>query len=253
MIDGAKITGSSGEFRTASSASALARKKRDCEYGVAPIAEKNRKRLAPARSAARSRRSVATPFSSSIEASSWSRMAAARCTTVSTPRRACRNDAGLDRSPSAICTRTRSEPRRRGSRTRQRTCWRSATSRRNSADPTLPVAPVSRITRPPPLEPVPLFLPGVRVVVVAVELPEAHPVLAHHLDATQELGRLPEVALWHEQAQRRAVIGLERLAVVGVRDQHVVVHHDIERQVGGVATVRVGHHEPALRPQPRLL
>src|SRR4051812_3963140 len=44
-------------------------------------------------------------------------------------------------------------------------------------------------------EPVALFLPGVGVVVVAVELPEAHPVLGHDLQAAQELGRLPEVAL----------------------------------------------------------
>src|SRR4051794_3754484 len=134
-------------------------------------------------------------------------IAAARCTTVSTPRSACRNEAGLARSPSAICTRTRSGPSRRGSRTRQRTCLPSAIRRRSSADPTVPVAPVSRITpRTVPLEPVPLFLPGVRVVVVAVQLPEAHAILAHHLDAAQELGRLPEVALGHQQAQRRAVV-----------------------------------------------
>src|SRR5436190_23719674 len=120
-------------------------------------------------------------------------MAAARCTKVSTPRSAWRKEAGLARSPSAICTRTRSCPRRRGSRTRQRTCLRSAISRRRSAVPTFPVAPVRRITagRAPYSKPVPLFLPGVGGVVVAVELPEAHAVLAHHLDLAQELGGLP--------------------------------------------------------------
>ena len=40
---------------------------------------------------------------------------------MSTPRSALRNDGGSARSPSAICTRTRWSPRRRGSRTRQRT------------------------------------------------------------------------------------------------------------------------------------
>ena len=53
------------------------------EWCVAPIAEKKTKRFAPARSAARTSRSVATAFSSSIEACGWSRIAAARWTTVS--------------------------------------------------------------------------------------------------------------------------------------------------------------------------
>ena len=61
------------------------------------------------------------PFSSSIEPRGWSRIEAARCTTVFTPRIALRNDGGSVRSPSAICTRTRWAPSRRGSRTRQRT------------------------------------------------------------------------------------------------------------------------------------
>ena len=57
---------SSGAARTARSASALARKKRVRWNSVAPIAEKKRKRFTPARSAERSSRTVASPFSSSI-------------------------------------------------------------------------------------------------------------------------------------------------------------------------------------------
>src|SRR4051794_20498503 len=114
-------------------------------------------------------------------------MAAARWITVLTPRMALRNEPGSDRSPKAICTRTRSGPRRRGSRTRQRTRRPSAVSRRRSADPTLPVAPVSRITSGcGPSEPVALLAPGVRVVVVAVQLPEPHAILGHQLDLAQE-------------------------------------------------------------------
>ena len=76
--------------------------KRVREWRLAPSAEKNTNRRAPARSAARTSRSVATPFSSSIEARGWSRMEAARWITVSTPRSAFRNDAGFARSPRAI-------------------------------------------------------------------------------------------------------------------------------------------------------
>src|SRR5215216_1697205 len=141
-------------------------------------------------------------------------MAAARWITVFTPRIALRKEPGSDRSPSAICTRTRSGPSRRGSRTRQRTRSPSAVSRRSRAEPTFPVAPVRRITPTTGLEPVPLLLPGIRVVVVAVQLPEPHAVVGHELELAHELGRLPEIALGHEQSQRRAVVGFERLAVV---------------------------------------
>src|SRR3954465_943610 len=227
MIDGANTVVSSSDSTTARSATALAWKKREDECSLAPIVEKKRKRCTPPRSDARRRRAVATAFTSSIDAPWRSRMAAARWITVSTPRSALRKEAGLARSPRAICTRTRSAPSRRGSRTRQRTGLRAATRRRNSAVPTLPVAPVSRITGDS--EPVPLFLPGVGVVVVAVQLPEAHAVLAHHLELAQELGRLPEVALRHQQPQRRAVVVLQRLAGVGVGHEHVVVEQRGER------------------------
>src|SRR3954451_19720736 len=145
-IHGEKIVVWSSESSTARSASAFARKKRAREWRLAPIAEKNTKRFVRARSAARTSRSVATPFSSSIEARGWSRIAAARWITVSTPRRAFRKEAGSDRSPSAICTRTRSLPSRRGSRTSTRTRSPRAVSRRRTCEPTLPVAPVRRIT-----------------------------------------------------------------------------------------------------------
>src|SRR5829696_8454886 len=109
------------------------------------MAEKSTKWPTPACAAPWASRRVAIALSSSSEPPGWSRIEAARCTTVSTPRRAWRKEPGSPRSPSAICTRTRSGPRRRGSRTRQRTGRPAAVSRRRSALPTVPVAPVSRI------------------------------------------------------------------------------------------------------------
>ena len=79
---------------TACSASAFARKKRARWWVEAPSTEKNTKRSTPWRCAARTIRQVAIPFSSSIEPRGWSRIEAARCTTVSTPRIALRNDGG---------------------------------------------------------------------------------------------------------------------------------------------------------------
>jgi hypothetical protein len=67
MIDGEKIVVSSLEASIACWARALARKKRVREKRLAPIAEKKTNRRAPARSAARTSRSVATALSSSSE------------------------------------------------------------------------------------------------------------------------------------------------------------------------------------------
>ncbi len=78
MIEGRKTIVSSADSCTASCARALARKNRVREWWRAHIAEKNRKRRAPARSAARTRRNVATAFSSSIDPPGWSRIDAAR-------------------------------------------------------------------------------------------------------------------------------------------------------------------------------
>ncbi len=63
---------------TACSASAFERKKRVRWKLVAPIAEKKTKRSTPARSAARSRRTVPSPFTSSSRRGGWSRIVAPR-------------------------------------------------------------------------------------------------------------------------------------------------------------------------------
>src|SRR5262249_980411 len=75
-----------------------------------------------------------------------SRIVAARCTTLSTPRTAWRRAFGSPRSPSVMCTRIRFGPSRRGSRTRQRTSWSLAIRRGRRALPTRPLAPVSRVS-----------------------------------------------------------------------------------------------------------
>ncbi len=67
MIDGLKMSEERDDSSTASSASAFALKNRVREWWCAFIAEKKTNRSTPARSAARTSRSVATAFSSSIE------------------------------------------------------------------------------------------------------------------------------------------------------------------------------------------
>src|SRR4051812_12480641 len=96
-------------------------------------------------------------------------------------------------------------------------------------------------------EAVPLFLPVVGVVVVAVALPEAGLVGRPQLEPAQPLRALPEVPRRHHQAEGPAVLGRERLAVGLVRDQRVVVLDRLERQVRREALLRVRGHEAGAR------
>src|SRR4051794_1778396 len=68
-----------------------------------------------------------------------------------------------------------------------------------------------------------LFLPGIRVVVVPVALPEPGHVVVQELEAAEPLRALPEVALRNDEPHRPPVLGVERLAVKGVGEQHVLV------------------------------
>src|SRR5207248_714774 len=97
------------------------------------------------------------------------------------------------------------------------------------------------------LEPVALFLPVVRVVVVAVALPEAGLVGRAQLEAPEPLRALPEVAARDDEAERPAVVGRERLAVGLVGEERVVRLERLERQVRREALLRVRDGEARVR------
>ena len=78
--------------------------------------------------------------------------------------------------------------------------------------------------------------------VVAVLLPEAGLVLVAQLEPAHPLGALPEVEVRHEQPRRAAVLGLERLAVVGEGDPRLAAGQVLERQVRRVAAVAEREH-----------
>src|SRR5262245_30633864 len=76
-----------------------------------------------------------------------------------------------------------------------------------------------------------LLLPGVSVVVVAVGLPKAGPVVVAQLEPAHPLGALPEVEVRDEQAGGAAVFGRDRLALVLVGDPGLAAGDVLERQV----------------------
>src|SRR3954465_8196756 len=102
----------------------------------------------------------------------------------------------------------------------------------------------------PNSEAVPLFLPVVRVVVVAVALPEPRLVAREELQAAQPLRALPEVTRRDDEPERPPVVGLERFAVGFPRDQRLVVLERLERDVGREALLRLGEHEAPARLRP---
>src|SRR5262245_9120087 len=87
--------------------------------------------------------------------------------------------------------------------------------------------------------PVPLFGPGIAPHVVAVLLPEAGVVLLQQLEPAHPLGALPEVEVWHQEADRTAVLRSQGLAVVAERQEILGTVEVLKRQVGGEAVLRV--------------
>src|SRR6266576_6405504 len=94
---------------------------------------------------------------------------------------------------------------------------------------------------------VPLLLPVVGVVVVAVALPEAGLIRGEKFNPAQPLGALPEIARRDDEAQRPAVLGLERLAVRLPRDEGLLVFERLQRHVGREPLLGVCEHETGAR------
>src|SRR5205085_10025456 len=77
---------------------------------------------------------------------------------------------------------------------------------------------------------VPLFLPRIAAVVVAVRLPEAGVVVLEHVEPADPLRALPEVEMRDQQAGRAAVLGGERFARVAGGDPGLPPGHVGERE-----------------------
>src|SRR4051794_6638816 len=93
---------------------------------------------------------------------------------------------------------------------------------------------------------VPLLLPRVAPVVVAVLLPEAGLVALHHGDPADPLGALPEVQVWHQHPHRAAVLDRQGLTVELPDHPGLAAGDVLDRQVGGVAGLRRRHDEAPL-------
>src|SRR3990170_4883534 len=95
-----------------------------------------------------------------------------------------------------------------------------------------------------------LLDPGVGMDVVPAHLPEPALVVRRELEAAQPLRALPGVAPGHDDPEREPVLGREVLPAVCPRDEDVVVHHRLQRQVRGVAVLASGDDPLRLRLHP---
>src|SRR5260370_8247038 len=84
-----------------------------------------------------------------------------------------------------------------------------------------------------------LFPPWVSAYVVAVRFPQPRLLLVLEGDAAHPLRALPEIEVWHEQAQRAAMLGMQRLAVVFEYHPRLMAGQVVEGEVRRVAPVRV--------------
>src|SRR5260370_17579532 len=87
--------------------------------------------------------------------------------------------------------------------------------------------------------------PWVSAYVVAVRFPEPRLLLVLEGDAAHPLRALPEIEVWHEQAQRAAMLGMQRLAVVFEYDPRLMAGQVVEGEARRVAPARVDGAELA--------
>jgi len=81
-------------------------------------------------------------------------------------------------------------------------------------------------------------------------LPNSRGVVFEELDALQPFGAFPEVEMRHHQPHRAAVFLLQCLAGPAMGEQGVFGGKILQRQIGGVAVMRVQHHEARFVARP---
>ena len=84
-----------------------------------------------------------------------------------------------------------------------------------------------------------LLGPRVAAIVIAARLPKSRLVGGLELDGAEPFRALPKVEMRHDQAHRAAVFLGERLSFPAMGEQRVLDGEVGERQVGGVAIVRM--------------
>src|SRR5687767_4139005 len=82
-----------------------------------------------------------------------------------------------------------------------------------------------------------LLGPRIAAIVITAHLPVSRRVPGYEFNRLQPFRTLPEIEMRHHQADRAAVLGLERLAGPAVYQQRIFGGKILQRQVGGVAVV----------------
>lgn len=76
-----------------------------------------------------------------------------------------------------------------------------------------------------------LLCPRVSPVVVAALLPESRPINGRQFHTLDPLRTLPGIQSRHYQAHRSAVVGVDRLSVVGIREQRIFSQKVRQREI----------------------
>src|SRR3954470_22765134 len=89
-----------------------------------------------------------------------------------------------------------------------------------------------------------LLGPRVASVVVTAGFPETGRIAAEDFDALQPLRAFPEIQMRHYQPHRAAVLRLQRRARPAMREQGVLGGKIFQREISGVAVMRMQHDVP---------
>src|SRR6266516_536035 len=91
--------------------------------------------------------------------------------------------------------------------------------------------------------------PRVGRIRVAAHFPEAEDVTVEKDNFADEFRPFPRITLRDDQARRAAVLLRQGLSVPILRDEHVVVHADVQRIVGRVTVITLEENVRGFRPR----
>src|SRR5262249_29918433 len=89
---------------------------------------------------------------------------------------------------------------------------------------------------------IPFFFPWVTVIVIPKRLPKTRFILVQQSETTNPLCALPKIEVRDQQSCRAAVLGSERLSLIGVSYPRLPAQYILDRKIRGVTTITKGYY-----------
>src|SRR5215831_18242349 len=89
---------------------------------------------------------------------------------------------------------------------------------------------------------IPFFFPWVTMIVIPKRLPKTRFILVQQSETTNPLCALPKIEVRDQQSCRAAVLGSERLSLIGISYPRLPAQYILDRKIRSVTTITKGNY-----------